>query len=127
MHLTLDPRRRAKLQALWLVARGSLQQQEIAQITGISSSSLRLLVRQFRLHGLVCLEDRRKNNTRPRKIALEIEAKTPKELQQLLEAQGVRVHLSTAFRFLQRQGIRSVKVLAQPPMPDENSVPVLLN
>lgn len=107
MRLEPDVSRRAKLQALWLVARGGVSRVEISACTGISLSALRLLVTRFGVLGLLCLEDARVGNARPRLVADLIlpllEPFNAKSMQRfLLETQGVAVSLSTARRLLIR-------------------------
>jgi hypothetical protein len=107
MRLEVVPSRRAKLQALWMVARGSASRVEIAACTGLSVSALRLLVSRFVAEGFMCLNDARVSNARPSRVPkLELpwlEVKSAKAAQLfLLENHGVKVSVSTARRWLIR-------------------------
>jgi hypothetical protein len=106
MRLERDSMRRVKLQALWMVARGSVTRVEIVCATGLSVSSLRLLVIRFKALGMACLEDARVSNTRPRLVsdfALPEHVRSARAVQDyLIKSHGVHVSFSTARRLLQR-------------------------
>lgn len=111
MRLCLQPIRRAKLQALWLVARGAGSRLEIARLTGMSVSALRLLVTRFNGLGMDCLTDARVANARPRVVPeivlpdfLPLNAKSVQHW--VLKEYGLQISLSTAWRWLHRADTR---------------------
>lgn len=103
----------------WLLRQGLESRRSICRLTGISGRGLLLLLKRYNLHGTVVF-DQRSHNARPSRLEAQLRQKlevwleqqpnaSSLEVQNWLRQQGLVVHLSSAWRYLQRCRAKSVQ------------------